>query len=384
MPISRSHSRLWQRPTVPQPCWWTLPLLVFGGPYSNIRALDAMRRVADERRIPPARIICTGDVVAYCAEPEETVQAVRDWGCHVIAGNCEEQLAAGAADCGCGFEEGTACDLLAKGWYPFANARVSAGSRDWMASLPSSARFHWQGLDILVVHGGVEVVNQFIFASETSVLDAQLAKARADLVIAGHAGIPFVAKRKRRHLVQCRCHRHAGQRRHARRLVRPADAVAARRGTLAASPRLRQPPSRSEHAPLVLRRRLREKPRHRDLAELRRPCRRRKERQPVCASDIAVPDRAAPSKTRRDMPPPDRIDVRLARRSSAEPSGDARSDREEQRLDRCLDARFHDTAVPPREAVVHPVDQRVLVRHQEIVTTLQPANSHQRVFGQHE
>ena len=172
------------------------PILVFGGPYSNIRALEAMRRVANERGIPPSRVICTGDVVAYCAEPEETVQVVRDWGCHVIAGNCEEQLAAGAADCGCGFEEGTACDLLAKGWYPFANARVSAGSRDWMASLPSSARLHWQGLDILVVHGGVDVVNQFIFASETSVLDVELAKAKADLVIAGHAGIPFIAKRK--------------------------------------------------------------------------------------------------------------------------------------------------------------------------------------------
>lgn len=172
------------------------PMLVFGGPYSNRRALDAMRRTADALSIPATRVICTGDVVAYAAEPEETTQAIRDWGCHVIAGNCEEQLAAGAADCGCGFEEGTACDLLAKGWYPFANQRVSAESRAWMASLPPAMRFRWQGLDCLVVHGGVETVNQFIFASQTSVIDAELDKAAADLVIAGHAGIPFVAKRR--------------------------------------------------------------------------------------------------------------------------------------------------------------------------------------------
>ena len=75
------------------------------------------------------RSICTGDVVAYCVEPEETVAELRDWGCHVIAGNCEEQLAAGAEDCGCGFEVGTECDRLAKGWYEFANARMSASSR---------------------------------------------------------------------------------------------------------------------------------------------------------------------------------------------------------------------------------------------------------------
>lgn len=174
-----------------------LPLLVFGGPYSNIRALEAMRRTADSLAIDPDRVICTGDVVAYCAEPEETVAAIREWGCHVIAGNCEEQLAAGAADCGCGFEEGTACDLLAKGWYPFANQRVTAESRSWMAGLPNAAQFRWQGLDCRVLHGGVDAVSRFIFASQTAVIDAELAKAGADLVIGGHAGIPFVSKRKR-------------------------------------------------------------------------------------------------------------------------------------------------------------------------------------------
>ena len=94
-----------------------LPLLVFGGPYSNLRVLAALRQRVGELGIPASQTICTGDVVAYCAEPEETTQAIRDWGCHVIAGNCEEQLAAVAADCACGFEPGTECDTLAKGWY---------------------------------------------------------------------------------------------------------------------------------------------------------------------------------------------------------------------------------------------------------------------------
>ena len=81
-------------------------------------------------------MICTGDVVAYCAEPEETVAAISAWGCLAIQGNCEQQLAAGADNCACNFEEGSACDLLAKGWYPFASARVSEASRAWMGALP--------------------------------------------------------------------------------------------------------------------------------------------------------------------------------------------------------------------------------------------------------
>ena len=114
------------------------PLLVFGGPYSNLRALTALRARAEELGIPASHCICTGDVVAYCAEPEETAAAIRAWGCHVVAGNCEEQLAAGAADCACGFEAGSECERLAKGWYPFANARISPASRAWMADLPKA------------------------------------------------------------------------------------------------------------------------------------------------------------------------------------------------------------------------------------------------------
>jgi predicted phosphodiesterase len=170
------------------------PVLVFGGPYSNLRALVALRQRADELGIPASHAICTGDVVAYCAEPEETTAAIRDWGCHVIAGNCEEQLAAAAEDCACGFEAGSACDLLAKGWYPFANARLSAASRAWMGTLPKTLTCGVDDWKLSVIHGGVDVINRFVFASQRDVLAEELARSEADVVIAGHAGVPFIEK----------------------------------------------------------------------------------------------------------------------------------------------------------------------------------------------
>lgn len=170
------------------------PVLVFGGPYSNLRALAAMRRVADDLGLAPEQVICTGDVVAYCVEPEETVQAIRDWGCHVVAGNCEEQLAAGAADCGCGFEEGSACDLLAKGWYPFAQARLSRAMCAWMEQLPSAITFDLGGRSFRVIHGGVRLTNRFVFASERQALHEEHTDAAADVVVAGHSGLPFIAR----------------------------------------------------------------------------------------------------------------------------------------------------------------------------------------------
>ena len=170
------------------------PVLVFGGPYSNLRALAAVQERTEELGIPASRCICTGDVVAYCAEPEETVAAIRDWGCHVIAGNCEEQLAAGAEDCACGFEAGSECDLLAKGWYPFANARVSRETRVWMAGLPTTLAFAVGGWKLSAVHGGHDVINRFIFASQRDVLADELDRAAADVVVAGHSGIPFIER----------------------------------------------------------------------------------------------------------------------------------------------------------------------------------------------
>ena len=171
-----------------------LPLLVFGGPYSNLRALQAMRAKADALGIGASQTICTGDVVAYCAEPEETVALIRAWGCHVVSGNCEEQLAADADDCGCGFDDGTACDRLSKDWYAFARARVSAASRRWMAGLPAHLEFKLGDLSVRVIHGGVRQTNRFVFASERTTLAEEIDAAGAGIVISGHAGVPFIER----------------------------------------------------------------------------------------------------------------------------------------------------------------------------------------------
>ena len=117
---------------------------------------------------------------------------IRDWGVQVIQGNCEEQLAAAAADCGCGFDEGSACDRLAKSWYAFANARLSTRSRRWMGELPRALQMDIAGVRTRVVHGGVRQINRFLFASQTADLKAEIEASGSDLVISGHCGIPFV------------------------------------------------------------------------------------------------------------------------------------------------------------------------------------------------
>ena len=174
------------------------PMLLFGGPYSNLQAFTALVDVAQQLEIPPERMICTGDVVAYCADAEATVQAVRKHGCTVVAGNCEKQLAEGLQDCACGFDDNSQCSILAKGWYAHALDQVSQHSRDWMASCPDIAVFTKSGRRYAVIHGGVQNISRFIwpvsgsdvFAEEIEALENLIGP--VDGIIAGHAGIPFV------------------------------------------------------------------------------------------------------------------------------------------------------------------------------------------------
>ncbi|MFO0185527.1 MAG: metallophosphoesterase family protein [Alphaproteobacteria bacterium] len=169
------------------------PLLVFGGPYSNLQATRAVLTEATRRGIPARRVICTGDVVAYGADAAACCDLIMVSGIRVIAGNCEENLAEGALDCGCGFEEGTACDLLSRAWYAHANRQVTAAHRAWMAGLPRRLMVILpDGRRLAVLHGGASDISRFIFASAPQAeLASEIAATGCDGVIAGHCGIPF-------------------------------------------------------------------------------------------------------------------------------------------------------------------------------------------------
>ena len=167
-------------------------LLLFGGAYSNLEALTTVQRIAWESDIPPGRVICTGDTVGYCAEPEACARLLRDWGVHSIAGNVEIQLRNGDMDCGCDFSVDSRCDLFAKQWYPYAARRVSAQTLAYFATLPEILSFDYEGKKCVVVHGSYFRTSEFIFASTPWTTKAENFKAtNADVIIAGHCGLPF-------------------------------------------------------------------------------------------------------------------------------------------------------------------------------------------------
>ncbi len=170
--------------------------LLFGGPYSNLRAFEAFQTWATAKGFDASRCICTGDIVAYGGNPAQVVEQFIASGFRSIAGNCEIQLAEGADDCGCGFEEGSVCDLASKGWFPFA-AQQTAAFQQFFERLPDIATLSCHGKRYVVIHGGVADVSRFIWPSSSdAVFREDIARLRAlvgtfDGVIAGHCGVPF-------------------------------------------------------------------------------------------------------------------------------------------------------------------------------------------------
>ncbi len=172
-------------------------VLLFGGPYSNMQALGALLDWSKKAAIPNSRLICTGDIVAYCADAAACIETFRRAHIPLVAGNCEIQLARGAGDCGCGFAAGSQCDRLSGGWYGYASHVVSPDQRVWLATLPDRVIFRHQGQRYVVLHGGASDISRFLwpisseddFWYEISILQEEVGA--FDGVISGHCGVAF-------------------------------------------------------------------------------------------------------------------------------------------------------------------------------------------------
>ena len=172
-------------------------VLLYGGAHSNAEALSALLAWAEARGIAPARMISTGDLVAYCGAPAPVVDIFRQRGLPTIAGNCERQLAKGAPDCGCGFEAGTTCDLLSAGWFGHADKSLDAEARAWMGDLADMAVLTHAGRRYAVIHGGATDISRFLWPVSAPVeFEEEIARitdqiGAVDAVVAGHCGLAF-------------------------------------------------------------------------------------------------------------------------------------------------------------------------------------------------
>lgn len=172
-------------------------VLIFGGVYSNLQALNALINAAKDLNIPASNCISTGDLIGYCAQPEETISTFKKWNAKSILGNVELQLINDEDDCGCDFTKGSRCDGFSKLWYPFAKGHLSKSSIDYLKTIPDHISFQLGEHSISVIHGSYTNISEFIFKSTSWQLKSPNFKAlNCTTIIAGHCGLPFTDTKK--------------------------------------------------------------------------------------------------------------------------------------------------------------------------------------------
>jgi hypothetical protein len=89
--------------------------------------------------------------------------------------------------------------LLSAAWFAYASRELNNDARSWMADLPRRIYIEIGGCRLAVIHGGVDMINRFIFASTaTAIKLGEIRKTGVDGIMGGHCGLPFTQAINRR------------------------------------------------------------------------------------------------------------------------------------------------------------------------------------------
>ncbi|MEA5466781.1 metallophosphoesterase family protein [Leptothoe sp. PORK10 BA2] len=164
-------------------------IAVCGGPYSNFAAVDGfLAATADV----PYRF-CLGDLGGFGPLPDRTLELLRSAGVICLQGNYDHAVGHGLRDCGCGYSDPRDREF-AQISYDYTYAHTSADHRQWLQQLPELIILEWRGRNVLLCHGSPDVVNEFVWATETddAQIQAFLTRYAVDGICATHTGLPWV------------------------------------------------------------------------------------------------------------------------------------------------------------------------------------------------
>lgn len=162
-----------------------------GGAYGNVPALKAC--LQDARNQFCEALAFIGDAVGFCGHSDEIVDLIRNHFDILVAGNHEQQAAAGLTTCGCGYaspeDERLSCLAFER-----SLADLSESNRHWLGTWLDTGVIGSAAGRILLCHGSPAQTNEFLYESE---LDEQrllnwLDEHQAVGFICTHSGLPWI------------------------------------------------------------------------------------------------------------------------------------------------------------------------------------------------
>ena len=165
-------------------------IALFGGVYSNHLALASAIESARDRDADA--LYCLGDLGAFGPHPDRVFPLLRDHSIAVVAGNYDDSLARGLADCQCGYTD-PRDNWFAKLSYDYTFRNTSDENKRWLGTLPSEMRTRIGDRRVLLCHGSPRRQNEFLWESTTPdhFLEHLFESHDADVIAVTHSGLKW-------------------------------------------------------------------------------------------------------------------------------------------------------------------------------------------------
>ena len=179
------------------------PIAFMGGVYGNVPALRAC--LADARTQGCGLYVFLGDAIGCCGHSDEALELIRDHFDITLAGNLEQEAAAGSDACACGYgdPEDEKYGCLAQ---QYALNSLGEPMRAEIAAWPSQMLLETRFGTVVLCHGSPDRINEFLYEStlDDSRLNDWLDRNRARGLVCTHTGLPWIRHlRIQRFAVNC-------------------------------------------------------------------------------------------------------------------------------------------------------------------------------------
>jgi putative phosphoesterase len=160
--------------------------------HGNLAALKQV--ILELRRDGAGVILNAGDNVGYSSKPDECVELLRRENVRGCMGNYDDAAAFNRPECGCG----GVCSIdgmkIREASLRWTQVNISGETRKYLSLLPQKLETAAGGADILVIHGGIDAINDRIEESDAEGLSRIAGQTGAEIIVMGHTHIPFVKK----------------------------------------------------------------------------------------------------------------------------------------------------------------------------------------------
>ena len=151
--------------------------------HSNLHALDAVLEDMDRQGVDT--IMCTGDIVGYCALPDEVVGRLMKRGVSCVKGNHDHAATGGRMD---GFNS------YAQAGVVFSRDALTEPRIAFLRQLPESRKERFGDIVVSLYHGSpADPLYEYVFPDELADREKEFSQIDASpVVVLGHTHVPTV------------------------------------------------------------------------------------------------------------------------------------------------------------------------------------------------